>query len=291
MMHGRILILSAILLAGCTYAPDPPAPPRGEAELTLGQAFDRGMTGTITGHVIWDGEALAAKELVVRSIAYNPRLFERPACFTTPNFPGIDAKTKGVANAVVYLKSIDPRRSRPWDHANVRVEFRDRQLSILQGNVRSNVGFVRKGTSIQIANSDGEYHILRARGAAFFGMPLVDANKTHERTLSTAGIVDLTCGAGYYWLSSHLFIVEHPYYARTDVSGRFTLEGVPAGAYEIVCWLPNWRVVREERDPETADVARWIWAAPVEQTQTGRVEAGQGSEVNFRCNTKMFGGN
>jgi hypothetical protein len=280
-MHGRILLVAALLIAGCTDETAPPTAPR-ESASTLARSFDPATTGVIEGRVVWEGDLPVAQEFVVRSIAYNPRLYERPARFTTPNLPIVDAKTGGVADAVIFLKNVDPRRARPWDHAGVRVEFRERQLSIQQGDLRSHVGFVQKGATISVVNCDKEYHLLRGRGDAFFALPLVEANKMHERKLTKSGIVDLTCGVGYYWLSSHLFVTEHPYYVRTDAEGRFKLERVPNGEYEIVCWLPNWRVLRAERDPETADVARWIWADPLEWTRSVRVEAGQGSEVHFR---------
>jgi hypothetical protein len=280
-MHGRILLVAALLIAGCTDETAPPTAPR-ESTSPLARSFDPATTGVIDGRVVWEGDLPVAQEFVVRSIAYNPRLYERPARFTTPNLPIVDAKTRGVADAVVFLKNVDPRRARPWDHAGVRVEFRERQLSIQQGDLRSHVGFVQKGATISVVNCDKEYHLLRGRGAAFFALPLVETNQTHERKLARPGIVDLTCGVGYYWLSAHVFVTEHPYYARTDAQGRFKLERVPNGVYEIVCWLPNWRVLRAERDPETADVARWIWAEPPEWTRSVRVEAGQGSEVHFR---------
>src|SRR6185369_13034566 len=95
---------------------------------------------------------------------------------------------------------------------------------------------------------------------AYFALPLIEANKMHERTLNQKGLVDLTCGAGYYWLHAHLFVADHPYYTCTDGEGRFTLDQVPAGAYEVVCWLPSCHLLRKEIDPETAITARLAWA-------------------------------
>jgi hypothetical protein len=228
-----------------------------------------------------------AKETTVRAIAYNPSLYQKPAKFTTPHVPAVHSKTGGVANAVVYLKHVEPSKSKPWDHANVHIEFDERQLRIQQGDAQTNVGFVKRGSNVEVVNRDADFHLLRARGSAFFAMPLVEANKVHRRVLDKTGLVDLTCAAGYYWLQAHLFVAEHPYYARTDAEGRFKLDRVPAGTYEVICWLPSWHVEREERDPETADVARWIWAAPKEQTQTVRVQVAKTSEMIYRWNLTM----
>jgi hypothetical protein len=152
----------------------------------------------------------------------------------------------------------------------------------------TSVGFVRRGNTIEIVNRDTEYHNLHARGAAFFAMPLLEANQVHERRLSQTGIVDLTCAAGYYWLHAHLFVTEHPYYARTDADGQFTFEQVPAGPCEIVCWLPNWHVLRKEVDPETGITARVAWAPPREQTQKIHVAAGQRGEITYAWSQPGF---
>ena len=29
---------------------------------------------------------------------------------------------------------------------------------------------------------------------------------------------------------------DHPYFAVTDAKGNFSMEGIPAGTYEVVCW-------------------------------------------------------
>ena len=50
--------------------------------------------------------------------------------------------------------------------------------------------------------------------------------------------VELTSGAGHYWMRAYLMVAEHPYYALTNADGRFVLPQVPPGRYEIVCWLP-----------------------------------------------------
>jgi hypothetical protein len=286
-MHGRIGILGFLtLLGGCTELSVPNE--QQEPPTALAQAFEPAMTGTIRGRVVWDGEAPASEERLVRAIAYNPHLHKNPARFSTPHIPKVQPQNRGVENAVVFLRGIDPRRGKAWDHPNARVEFHDRQLFVHQGNQRTQVGFVRRGSAVEIVNRDTEYHNLHARGAAFFAMPLLEANQVHERKLPQAGVVDLTCGAGYYWLHAHLFVTEHPYYARTDAEGQFVLDQVPTGSYEIVCWLPTWHITRKEVDPETGIIARLAWDAPKEQTQKVSVAAGGISELSSRWSQGMF---
>jgi hypothetical protein len=159
---------------------------------------------------------------------------------------------------------------------------------VTQGDIPTGVGFVRRGGVIEIVNRDAEYHNLHGRGAAFFALPLLERDRVQTRTLKEGGIVDLTCGAGYYWMHAHLFVVEHPYYVCTDVEGRFSLDRVPAGRYDVVCWVPNWRVLREERDPETGIIARLQWAQPVQQTQSVRVEPAVVTAAAFHWTKAAF---
>ena len=290
-MHGRIGILGIAclsLLGGCSEA-RLPAPSESKAQATaLAQSFDPATAGTIRGRIVWDGDAPVPEETLVRAIAYDPTFYKNPARFVTPHVPTVYPEHRGVGNAIVYLRGIDPRRSRTWDHANVRVEFHERQLLVHQGKPPTGLGFVRRGSAIEIVNRDTEYHNLHARGAAFFALPLIEANQVHERVLPQTGIVDLSCGAGYYWLHAHLFVGEHPYFTRTDADGQFALEQVPAGKYEVVCWLPSWHVRRKEVDPETGIIARLAWARPQEQVQTVQVEPGRASVITCQWTLKMF---
>ena len=276
-----------IFLGGCSDLP--PTSHENDAPVTvLAQSFDRATAGTIEGRVVWDGAAPFAEETEVRVLAFNPNLWQNHARFATPHIPQVHPSNQGVENAVVFLRNVDPRRSKPWDHAKACIEFKDRLLRVQQGDRTSQVGFVQRGSTVEVVNRDTEYHNLRARGAAFFAMPLIDVNKTHERTLPQAGLVDLTCAAGYYWMHAHLFVVDHPYYARTDADGRFVLDQVPAGTYEIVCWLPSWKIARQERDPEIAVIARFVWEAPKEQIRTVQVQAGRAGEITYRWERAAF---
>ena len=38
------------------------------------------------------------------------------------------------------------------------------------------------------------------------------------------------------WMQSYLSVLPHPYFAVTGEDGSFTIEGVPAGTYELEAW-------------------------------------------------------
>jgi hypothetical protein len=283
-MNRRLSMLFATLLfglAGCTDG-EPPGENAPAAPNVGGGAFDQPATGTIVGRVVWDGPLPEVPPFTVLHTAETPpRDGKRVRHEPNPFQPLIDAEGKGVQDAVIILRGIDPRRAGPWPHPPVRVELWQRTIRVVQGDVTSRVGFVRRGDDIEAVNRDPEYHSLRVRGAAFFTLPFVDAGKPSRKRLDQPGLVELTSGAGHGWMHAHLFVVEQPYYARTDRQGHFRIEQVPAGPCEVVCWLPSWVVAHQERDPESAQFSRIVFAPPVEQVAPVTIEPRVMSSVRF----------
>jgi hypothetical protein len=285
-MHGRrSLVLAALLLAfaGCTDEPSAETPP-APIHPDVGAAFDRDDTGTIGGLVVWQGPAPQVPDLLVLPDSENPDP-EGKRLYWTPNpfRPLIGfCNGGGMRDVVVHLRTVDPQRTGPWQRGRVRIEQEKRKLSVLQDGTHSRVGFVRRGDEIEAVNRDDEYHSLRLRGAACSALPFVEKDRISTKRLDTAGIVELTSGAGYFWMCAHLFVCEHPYYARTNASGQFRLTKVPPGHYELVCWMPSWVVRRKVRDPESALTSRIVFAPPLEQSRTIEVRTGSTVSACFQ---------
>jgi hypothetical protein len=273
-MHGRLLIL-AVILTGCEvqHAAEGPRTPPLAPPAT---AFDGRHTGSVRGTVRWQGELPAPA---------GRRFFPTPmlagTAHATPHLPQVDTMSGGLRDVVVFLRGVDPRAAAPWSHGPVCVEHQGRELVVLQDGRRSRIGFVRRGGTIDIVNRDPHYHALRGRGADFFGIPLPERDVVTRRRLERAGIVELSSGAGFCWMSAHLFVTDHPYFCHSDEQGRFTLDSVPPGTYELVCWLPSWVVLRHERDAEGGQVSRLVLAPPLEQRCTVQVASGDSAAADF----------
>jgi hypothetical protein len=297
-MHGRIAILIALAAlggagtSGCdaspvpTYfgtdeAPPPPAP--------LAADFDPSTAGTIAGRVIWEGAAprVPPLESPVSPLSEQPtgqRLF-----WPNPLAPAVDPASRGVAGAVVFLRGVDPRRARPWDHPPVRVAVRDFAYHVRQGGTDALTGFVRRGDRVSIVADDDRFQAVRARGAAFFTLALAERDHSQERALAQTGVVEFSSNAGQFWMRAHLFVADHPYLARTDALGRFSLEQVPAGAYELASWLPNWHEASHELDGETALVSRLTFRPSVVKLRDMKVAPGAHRTVDFSYREDDFG--
>jgi hypothetical protein len=245
--------------------------------------FDARATGTITGQVTWKGEVPIVDPFIAPVSADSEWLR-----WPNPNAPVVDSQSKGVGNAIVFLRGVDPEKAKPWDLATVCVEQRDYQLHVLQGGMDGRLGFVRRGDAVEIVSRQNAFHSLRAGGAAFFTLAFPDPDDPLSRRLTENGVVELSSAAVYFWMRAYLFVDEHPYYCRTDEEGRFKLEQVPAGNYELVCWLPNWHMHGHDRDPETTRFSRWYFAAPLEMTQSVSVKSGVTCNLGYSASACAF---
>ncbi|HEX4591938.1 MAG TPA: carboxypeptidase-like regulatory domain-containing protein [Gemmataceae bacterium] len=231
----------------------------------------------MTGRVVWTGSVPRLPP--VTALRPDPNggnvVFARPA----PNLPAV-SPDGGVANAVVFLRGVDPARSRPWDRPPVTVEMNDDRPMVREGDgPPTNIGFVHAGDEVTIVSRQPRFHSLRARGAAFWTVTLPQPDRPRSRRLDQPGVVELSSGANDFWMRGYLWVCDHPYYVTTDAAGRWAMSGVPAGEYELVAWRPDWRTVRQERDPETGLVCRYVFRPPLETSRTVILRDGETTPV------------
>jgi hypothetical protein len=273
---------------GCGDVSEKPYSSTEKSSTKVPSTFDPAFTGTIQGRVIWMGESLVVNPFRVYAIPGAGDPFKKRQIQPNPNVPRIDPRTGGVGNAVVFLRGVDVAKSKAWDLPPVQVEQRGIQLHVHQGETDSSYGFVRQGDSIEMVSGDPFLHALHARGASFFTLMFPEPGQPLARPLKEKGLVELTSAAGCYWMRAYLFVGDHPYYARADSQGRFILKQVPPGRYDLVCWIPNWKEARHERDPETGLVTRLFFAPPVELVQEVILNPQETQEIQFLVSDEAF---
>jgi hypothetical protein len=284
-VQGRLIsIVAAALLAGCAESPPPPlsvAP-----QTSLPGRFDAAQSGSIAGDIVWVGPipAVASFRSIPEPFTDQPPPPARD--YANPNVPLIDPTSRGVGSAVVYLRKVDPERSRAWDHAPVRVELRDQRIDVMQGETRRSAGFVRTGDSVEVVSRDHLYHSIQGRGASFFARALPKPDMGRTRRLTTAGVVELQSGAGYFWMRGYLFVADHPYHVHGDAQGRFLLRDVPTGEYEIVAWHPDWRVAQTLRNPDSVRIMQVTYRKPIEVSRRVVVEPGKTTKTRLELSER-----
>ncbi len=94
------------------------------------------------------------------------------------------------------------------------------------------------GQTLLFKNSDGilhNVHGLPKENREFnIGMPATVTES--ETTLSRPEpVFPVKCDV-HPWMKSYVAVLSHPYFATTDETGAFRIEGLPAGTYEVEAW-------------------------------------------------------
>lgn len=243
--------------------------------------FDPNEAGTVRGRVVWQGEVPNISPFLIRANPIGGEAVTKRQFQPNPNAPRIDPRNQGVANVVIFLRGVDATKAKAWDLPPVHVEMKNLHLHVLQGESDSSYGFVRRADPIEMVSRDVFFHSLHLDGANYLSLVFPDLDKPLLRPLKNKGLVELTSSAGYYWMRAYLFVDDHPYFTRTDSEGRFALDQVPPGNYEVVCWMPSWLESRHERHPESGVLTRLFFRPPVTWSEQVKLQAKELKEIQF----------
>lgn len=220
-MKVPFVLAVALLLAACSSEPTPSTSSNGPAE-------DPATLGTVTGRVVVEGTVPPAEVI---------RLDADPKCVALAD--GEERRAEYVVmgdgnslqNAFVYVKEGLPGRLYPVPSTPVVL---DQQKCRYVPRV---IG-IQVGQQLTIRNSDPLLHNVRAEGAINepfdVGTPVQGMEIT--RTFVTREVmVPFKCNV-HSWMNAYVGVLEHPYFAVTDSSGRFSLPPLPPGTYTIEIW-------------------------------------------------------
>jgi len=192
--------------------------------------------GTITGTVKWSGPM---PHPVSMTINKDPQICDPEGAKTRDLGRIIVGDDGGVANTVVYLKNMSSGKA--FDLPQTR-RFLDQRHCRYEPHIL----LVPANDTLQMKSSDAVLHTVHMDGAATYNLPFPFPNQVISRNMQTPGLVNLKCNGGHTWMNAEMMVVPHPYYAVTDVSGKFEITGVPPGTYQLVAWHEGWDVVRNE---------------------------------------------
>lgn len=88
------------------------------------------------------------------------------------------------------------------------------------------------GTTVDFANSDPVDHNIYSPDGEGFNLGTWKGGEKRSYTFKNLGIYRLACSLHPEMLA-YVVVLANPYFAVTDKEGRFTIEGIPDGRYEL----------------------------------------------------------
>jgi len=104
---------------------------------------------------------------------------------------------------------------------------------------------VRAGDSVTFTNSDEAIHNVRsASRIADFNVTVSPAGSYTVRCDKAGGVRDpIQVGCVFHSaMQAWVFVFDHPHFQLTDADGRFRLEGIPTGQYDLEMAHPAGRL-------------------------------------------------
>lgn len=224
MIHPARALLLTVLACSAACAADVSEQPAPAA--TPGKQVDLATAGSVTGLVRFEGAPPAAERLrfsndCVKNAAPNPQ-----------SDAVLVSAEGGLKNTFVYVRdglepgyAFDP----PAGPAVL-----DQKGCVYSPRVLA----VRVGQAIEVVNSDATLHNVHALPMANQefnkSQPIQHSRLTHAFTAPEV-MVRFMCNV-HGWMAAHVAVVDHPYFAVSDDTGRFEIKNLPPGSYTLEAW-------------------------------------------------------
>jgi plastocyanin len=181
------------------------------------------------------GAAVAGRVVIAGAIAPGKPL----PVFKNRNFCGrqvanetlIVGRDGGVKNAVVILRAL-ARKDRVMRGLPIPSVLDNQRCAFAP-----HVQVVTVGSEILLKNSDPMLHTVHARlgGETLFNVGLPKWRQVIKR-LDRAGVVRIDCDVLHTWMTAAIVVSDSPYFAVSDETGAFNVDGLPLGEYELEVW-------------------------------------------------------
>jgi len=95
---------------------------------------------------------------------------------------------------------------------------------------------IMTGTTVDFPNSDKFYHnVFSLSKVAKFDLGRYAAGRSRTVRFDRPGIVRVFCDIHSH-MNAFILVFSHPFFAMTDVDGRYRIENVPPGTYNVIAW-------------------------------------------------------
>lgn len=98
---------------------------------------------------------------------------------------------------------------------------------------------MQTGTRVTFPNSDNVRHqVYSFSPAKHFELKLYSGTHTSSELFDQAGLVTLGCNI-HDWMLGYIYVVDTPWFGKSDAAGAIRLSHVPAGSYTLQLWHPR----------------------------------------------------
>jgi len=225
-----VLVVMVAILAGCEpKGGSPPAPPPGA--IAPGTSIG---TGAITGRVVLTGPVPARQKLNIGEAGCHHEGAPAEA-FSEAVIAGPDGALK---NAIVHVVSgLGDRVFAPPSEAVL-----DQKGCLYTPHVIA----VQANQVVTFLNSDPTLHNVHAVSKINppFNIGMAVKGQKVSRFFGKPEMVKMKCDV-HSWMASYIGVFDNPFHAVTDDAGRFTVQGLPAGTYDVEAWHETYGVKKQ----------------------------------------------
>jgi plastocyanin len=98
------------------------------------------------------------------------------------------------------------------------------------------VSVVTVGSTVHFPNEDPYYHnVFSLSRAATFDLGRYPSGESRVRQLAKPGTVKVFCHL-HAQMSALIMVLDHPWFAVPEESGRFAIDSIPPGEHVVVAW-------------------------------------------------------
>jgi plastocyanin len=95
---------------------------------------------------------------------------------------------------------------------------------------------ITTGTTVDFPNSDRIYHnVFSLSRTKSFDLGRYAVGRSKSVRFDRPGIVRVFCDIHSH-MSAFILVFNHPFYALTDTEGRYHIDNIPPGTYNVVAW-------------------------------------------------------
>jgi plastocyanin len=195
--------------------------PLATALLLMGAGPALAQTGNISGTVGLEGPAPAARILTVTK--------NKDVCGETVRSHDIVVTGGKLEQAVVSVEGVKGTvKPRSVLLSNAKCLFQPAYVGAGAGDtlIVDNQDAVLHNTHLALQMG------TRVRTMGNWGLSDKGSIIRAEGPLRLPGTIDVTCDA-HPWMSAHITVFDHPYFATSDKTGRFEIKDVPAGTHTV----------------------------------------------------------